>query len=50
MFWISIGFFMGLFLILFIGNVYMLAHNAHPNDTPMGKNIFMRALVVFNYC
>jgi hypothetical protein len=32
--------------ILIIGNIYYLAHFAHPNDTPFGKSLPMRALVV----
>ena len=44
--WVDLAFFACLLFILFLANIYMLAHNAHSNDTPMGKNIFMRMIVV----
>lgn len=36
-------------VMLLIGNIYFLAHYAHPNDTNFGKSIPMRILVV-RYC
>eukprot|EP00347_Sterkiella_histriomuscorum_P002802 403366747 len=36
-------------IILLIANIYFLANNAHPNDSPFGQNIIMRILVVFGF-
>lgn len=33
-------------VVMLIGNVYFLAHNAHSNDTKFGSNIIMRIIVV----
>ena len=33
-------------LVMLIGNIYFLAHSAHPNDTKFGSNIVMRIVVV----
>lgn len=44
--WYAIGVAIALVLVLLIGNIYFFAHNAHPNDSSFGSNIFMRALAV----
>ncbi len=45
--WYAIAVAIALVLVLLIGNIYFFAHNAHPNDSTFGSNIFMRALAVF---
>ncbi len=35
-----------LLIVIMIANTYLLAHNAHPQDSKFGSNIFMRVVVV----
>ncbi|CDW87933.1 UNKNOWN [Stylonychia lemnae] len=47
--WYTIGVAIALLIILLVANIYFMAHNAHPNDSPFGQNIIMRILVVFGF-
>lgn len=47
-FWYVLGAALVFFVVIFVGNIYFLASYAHPNDTPFGKSILMRIVVVCN--
>ena len=44
--WYMIGVAIIVAVMLILGNIYYLAYYAHPNDTPFGKSIKMRIMVV----
>jgi hypothetical protein len=44
--WFILAYSIVFIVLLIVGNVYWLAHYAHPKDTAFGQSILIRALVV----